>query len=107
MGEPVRLRRLFQPDARNRSEEHQRVYAAYELWYTAVDVAAAVSFVAGSLLFLSETTQTAGTWLFVAGSIFFLMKPVIRLMRELRFVALGDVKTLAERAGWSEGERPH
>ena len=102
----MKFARLFQPNARNRSEEHQRVYAAYELWYTAVDVAAAVSFVAGSLLFLGETTRTAGTWMFVAGSVFFLLKPVIRLMRELRFVALGDMKTLAERAGWSESGRP-
>ncbi len=96
---------LFRPNERNRSEAHKRVYAAYELWYTVVDVAAAISFVSGSFLFLSESTRTAGTWLFIFGSIFFLLKPIIRLARELRFVAMGDVETLAERAGWSDGNK--
>lgn len=85
----------------NSSEQHPRIYAIYELWYTIVDVAAALSFVVGSFLFLSEETKSLGTWLFIAGSFFFLMKPIIRLLREARYLALGDVGTLAKRAGWN------
>ena len=34
-----------------RTEDRKRIYAAFELWYTLVDVGAAVSFLTGSLLF--------------------------------------------------------
>jgi hypothetical protein len=96
--------RLFQPNARARSQESKRIYAVYEIWYTVVDVTAAVSFLVGSFLFLGDASKTAGTWLFIIGSFFFLMKPVIRLLREVRFLALGDVDTLAHRAGWRPRE---
>jgi hypothetical protein len=93
--------RFFDPGVKTRSSRNKRIYAVYELWYTIVDVAAALSFVAGSFLFLSESTQNLATWLFIVGSIFFLMKPVIRLMREAGYLADGDVDVLAKRAGWT------
>lgn len=92
--------RFFQPGAETRSSRNKEIYAAYELWYTIVDVAAALCFVVGSVLFLSEATKTTATWFFIVGSFFFLMKPIIRLLREARYLADGDVDILAKRAGW-------
>ena len=83
------------------SEHRKRIYAAFELWYTAVDVGAAISFLVGSLLFLSEETKTIGTYLFIGGSLLFLFKPTIRLMRESKYAASGEIGTLANRAGWT------
>jgi hypothetical protein len=89
--------RLFQPDTRSRSPEHQRIYALFEVWYTTVDFAAAFLFLAGSILFFSESTRTTATWLFVGGSICFALKPTIRLARELKYLGMGDIDTLAKR----------
>jgi hypothetical protein len=88
------------PDYPTSRRRRKRIYAAYELWYTAADVGAAICFLAGSILFLSEGTKTVGTYLFIAGSALFLMKPAIRLMRESKYAASGDIDTLAQRAGW-------
>ncbi|WP_099864717.1 YrhK family protein [Pararhizobium haloflavum] len=89
--------KLFRPGNREKSEEHKRIYALYELWYTAVDFMAAFTFLIGSVLFFSESTQTAATWCFVIGSICFALKPTIRLARELRYYQLGEIDTLADR----------
>lgn len=88
---------LFHPENRNRSENHKRIYALYEVWYTTVDFAAALSFVVGSVLFFWESTQTAATWLFLIGSFCFALKPTIRLLRELKFLEMGKLDRLAER----------
>jgi hypothetical protein len=53
---------MFEPQNRNKSAHHKRIYAMYELWYTIVDFTAATSFLAGSFLFFSEGTRT-GTFL--------------------------------------------
>ncbi|MSU90180.1 N-acetyl-gamma-glutamyl-phosphate reductase [Rhodobacteraceae bacterium 2CG4] len=89
--------RFFHPDNRSRSDEHERIYAVYELWFTVVDVAAAVSFVVGSLLFFFESTTFAATWLFLLGSTCFALKPSIRLAREWRYWRMGKIDKLAER----------
>jgi len=89
--------RLFHPDNRSKTPEHQRIYAMFEIWYTAVDFAAAFLFIAGSILFFWESTQATATWLFVLGSICFALKPTIRLMRELKYLSMGDVEILARR----------
>lgn len=89
--------RLFHPANRSLSAEHERIYAMYEVWYTAVDFAAAFLFVIGSVLFFRESTQTAATWMFLAGSICFALKPTIRLARELRYLRMGDFGKLAKR----------
>lgn len=97
--------RFFDPATKHSSSRNKRIYALYELWYTVVDVAAAVCFVVGSFLFLGESTKTLATWLFIVGSIFFLTKPIIRLLREARYYEDGDVDVLARRAGWESGEK--
>ncbi|WP_308202698.1 YrhK family protein [Curtobacterium flaccumfaciens] len=43
----------------------------------------------GSVLFFSESTTTAGTWLFLIGSIQLLVRPVIRLSRRLHLGRVG------------------
>lgn len=93
--------RMFNYHDPAQTEQRKRIYAAFELWYTIVDVGAAVSFLAGSLLFLSEDTKTVGTYLFIGGSVLFLLKPAIRLTREANYAASGDFDTLAHRAGWA------
>ena len=87
------------------SPTRERIFALYELWYTLVDFAAAISFLIGSVLCLNEATRSIGTYFFLVGSVFFVMKPAIRLLREARRAALGDTETLARRAGWKGSSR--
>lgn len=84
------------------SRHHQyisdaRYYAWFELAYTLVDVTAALLFVIGSVMFFSEDWQTPGTWCFLVGSICFAFKPILRIIRELRYVEDDDYEDLAER----------
>lgn len=91
--------RFFDPTTASRSPRHIRIYAAYEIAFTAVDFAAAFLFIIGSVLFFGEATVTLGTWMFLVGSICFALKPTIRLAREIHFWRIGDVDVLAKRAG--------
>ncbi len=88
---------MFRPENRSKSAEHQRIYALFEVWYTAVDFTAAFSFIIGSVLFFWKSTQVPATWLFVIGSICFALKPTIRLMRELKYLRMGDYSDLVQR----------
>jgi hypothetical protein len=88
----------FNPENRNRTPRNRRLYAAYEVGYTAVDFAAALLFLVGSVLFYSQQTQTIATTMFVAGSICFALKPSLRLAREIHYAAIGDLDDLAKRA---------
>jgi hypothetical protein len=90
--------RLFDPRERESTAHEARVYAVFELLHTVVDFLAAGLFVVGSILFFSESTKTAGTWCFLAGSICFALKPTIRLTREVRLASLRQVDRLAEHA---------
>ncbi|WP_138465126.1 YrhK family protein [Poseidonocella sp. HB161398] len=90
--------RLFEQDHRQGGADKRRLFAAFEIAYTAVDFLAALLFVAGSIFFFYDSLMTAGTWLFLVGSICFAMKPTIRLWRELKLAAMGDTEDLAERA---------
>ncbi len=55
----------------------------YEILSILNDVLIALWFIVGSVLFFSESTATAGTWLFLAGSVELLIRPVIRLTRNI------------------------
>jgi len=55
----------------------------YESLSIANDVLIAVWFIIGSILFFHESTTTAGTWLFLVGSIELLIRPAIRLSRNI------------------------
>lgn len=88
---------LFRHENANKSARHQRTYAAFEIAYTLVDFSAAVLFIIGSIMFFSDDWTYAGTWLFLIGSILFACKPTLRLVRELRLVAMGDTDDVADK----------
>jgi len=67
-------------------------HALYQWAHLLVDFAAALLFVTGSIFFLYPGFQEIGSWMFLVGSIFFAMKPTIRLMRFLH------IRRLARRA---------
>jgi hypothetical protein len=90
--------KMFDPRTKHVSPEHARLYAAYELLFTIVDFSAAFLFIVGSILFFNENTTYTGTWLFLIGSVFFGLKPCIRLFREWRLLQASEIETLAERA---------
>lgn len=62
----------------------------YETLSIVNDVLIAVWFIAGSILFFSESTAYAGTWLFLAGSVELLVRPAIRLTRNLHVQGIGQ-----------------
>lgn len=65
----------------------------YETLSIVNDVLIAVWFTVGSVLFFSEATTTAGTWLFVLGSVELMIRPAIRLTRHVH------LRRLPTRAG--------
>jgi YrhK-like protein len=55
----------------------------YETASIANDVVTGLLFLVGSVLFFSDSTMVAGTWLFVVGSVLMLVRPSIRLTRRV------------------------
>ena len=88
-------------DRRNRDRTHQarETYARYEIAHTAVDFIASISFFAGSILFLWPAYENAAIWLFILGSVFFMAKPTLRLIREVHLYRMNKIDTLAQRDG--------
>lgn len=73
----------------------------YEVLSTLNDLLVAVWFLVGSILFFSESTVYAGTWLFVVGSAQLMLRPTIRLTRR---VHLGRHRARHGRAGAGESD---
>lgn len=88
---------LFAPDTASKSARHRAIYAAYEMAFTVVDFLAAILFTVGSVLFFWASWQTIATWCFVLGSVCFLLKPTIRLIREVQYLSVGDVDEVADK----------
>lgn len=88
---------LFQVEHHTGSERRRRIYAAYEVAYTAVDFLAAILFLVGSVLFFFKSLENPAIWCFVVGSVCFALKPSLRLARELHYLAIGDTDDLAKR----------
>ena len=86
---------IFDPESAHKHDQNKKIYAIAELVYTLVDFSAAVLFVVGSILFFNEGTITIGTWCFLIGSIFFGLKPTIRLVRELCYIREGDYEKMS------------
>lgn len=80
--------KFFNPDNHIRSARHKEIYAYCELAYTIVDFSAAAMFVIGSILFFNAATTYAGTWLFLVGSVFFGLRPTIKLYRETVYMRI-------------------
>lgn len=55
----------------------------YEVASILNDLLIAIWFIVGSVLFFSESTATAGTWLFLLGSVQLAIRPAIRLSRRV------------------------
>ncbi|PDP84432.1 hypothetical protein CQJ94_27540 [Glycomyces fuscus] len=55
----------------------------YETASIVNDILIALWFIAGSIMFFSEAWTTAGTWCFLIGSVELLIRPAIRLSRQL------------------------
>ncbi|PVZ12922.1 YrhK family protein [Actinomycetospora cinnamomea] len=64
----------------------------YEVLSIVNDILIAIWFLLGSILFFSESTTYAGTWLFVLGSVELLIRPVIRLARRVHLQRVPDAR---------------
>jgi hypothetical protein len=71
----------------------------YEVLSIVNDILVAIWFLVGSILFFSEATTYAGTWLFVLGSVELLIRPMIRLARRVHLQRLPDARAGAVEAG--------
>ncbi|WP_147107237.1 YrhK family protein [Nesterenkonia populi] len=69
--------------------EELTIRQRYEVASIINDILIAVWFIIGSILFFSDSTATAGTWLFLLGSVQLLIRPVIRLARRVHITRLG------------------
>lgn len=88
-------------DARNHAKNagNRRLFAIYELIYTAVDFGAAMLFLVGSIMFFYPEVEIPATWCFVIGSALFAAKPTLCIVRELHYLAKGDLEDLADESG--------
>lgn len=71
----------------------------YEVLSIVNDILVAVWFIVGSFLFFSNATTYAGTWLFVVGSFELLVRPVIRLTRQVHLQRLPGRPGAAHESG--------
>lgn len=71
-----------------KTERHGSVYQRYEKLYDVIDALAAIAFIIGSALFFSEATQMPATWLFLIGSTFFAVRPLVHLLRDFHLARL-------------------
>jgi hypothetical protein len=61
----------------------------YEAASIVNDMLIALWFIVGSIMFFSEEWTTAGTWCFLAGSVELLIRPMIRLSRQIHLGRIG------------------
>lgn len=81
----------FNPENASKSDTHRQVYQAYGYVYNAVDFTAGLCFLIGSVMFFYHgEVLTMGTWLFVIGSALFIIRPGVKLGRELHLSQLRD-----------------
>ncbi|QFS83888.1 hypothetical protein FIU97_14155 [Roseivivax sp. THAF40] len=86
---------LFHHENRDRNDRTRALYALYEIAHTVVDFAAAMLFLVGSILFFWAEYETQAIWCFVWGSVFFAVKPTLRLIREIHLLRIGATEKLA------------
>ena len=61
----------------------------YEVVSICNDIVIAIWFIVGSVLFFSESTTFAATWLFLIGSVQMMIRPGIRLARRVHLQNIG------------------
>jgi hypothetical protein len=72
----------------------------YETLSIINDIMIAIWFSVGSVLFFSESTVVAGTWLFVIGSVELIVRPAIRLSRQIHLRRMHPSRRPATEAAW-------
>jgi hypothetical protein len=78
----------------------ERLRRSFFRLHLLADFVAGVCFTVGSVFFFWPSLMTAGTWLFLIGSLLFVAKPTIRLVHELRRTRLvADLTEAGEVAG--------
>lgn len=113
---------LFNATRFDASKAHRAIYRRYEIAYTCIDLIAGVAFLVGSVMFFWKVTETAAIWLFAAGSVFFVLRPLARISRELELARIPlpeddaakkpgaedvdlasrrDIRTTTDRPAWS------
>ena len=88
----------FHPNTRHSTKQNEALFAAYELASTLVQVTAGLLFLVGSWMFFYKAWENTAIWLFVIGSVLFVIGPSLKLVRELHYALIGDLSDLAERA---------
>lgn len=89
--------KIFAPNTRHISKQHEKLYAAYELVFTLVQFTAGMLFLVGSWMFFHKAWENTAIWCFVIGSVLFVVGPSVKLARELHYAMIGDYADLAER----------
>lgn len=79
---------IMRPDAATKSQEHREVYRGYEIMHTLVDFTAALLFLVGSVMFFYPSLKDLAIWAFILGSVFFALKPTVKLAREFHYLAI-------------------
>ena len=80
--------KLFSYKNRQATDRHEMINKYYELTITVVEFLAALLFLIGSIFFFYDKLMHAGTWMFVLGSVFFIIRPSVRLIREFHLASL-------------------
>ncbi|GGB23938.1 hypothetical protein GCM10011492_12300 [Flexivirga endophytica] len=70
--------------------EELRIRGIYETLSITNDFLAGVLFVVGSILFFWESTTVTATWFFLVGSVLFVARPAIRLVRRLHLGRIAE-----------------
>lgn len=78
----------FDHGLRSRTPRHADIVRRYEIARTLVEFLAALAFIVGSVFFFYPCLVYTGTWLFVIGSVFFAIRPTVRLALELHLASL-------------------
>lgn len=67
---------------------HRKVYGRYEKLYTLNDFSASLFFLVGSIMFFYESLMIPATWCFTLGSVNFMLRPTIKVVREFHLANL-------------------
>ncbi|MEM8760014.1 MAG: YrhK family protein [Pseudomonadota bacterium] len=70
------------------TQRHRNIGQLYDFAHLIVDFLAAALFVVGSIMFFYEAWVFPGTWCFLIGSVFFGVKPTLKLARALHLTSL-------------------
>lgn len=73
---------MTEPTDNNRNELRRRMDSRYDKLNTVNDFLAALFFLIGSIMFFYNSLQAAAAGLFTAGSVNFMFRPTIKLVRQ-------------------------